>query len=153
MSVSVGIIGFGRIGAEHAGWLAQAEGIQAVAVADATEARRAIASSHGLKAFGTGEELLADTSIDAVLVATPTAMHFEHAMAALAAGKHVMVEKPMTLDLATSRQLLEEAKRRKRVLSVFHNRRWDIDYLTLRQAVQSGTFGRIINVESRLGQW
>src|SRR5882762_1399387 len=138
MSVSVGIIGFGRIGAEHAGWLALADGIQAVAVADATEARREIAKGRGLKAFATTEELLADTSIDAVLVATPTAMHFEHAMAALAAGKHVMVEKPMTLDLATSRQLLEEAKRRKRVLSVFHNRRWDIDYLTLRQAVQSG---------------
>src|SRR6266699_2850993 len=112
MSVSVGIIGFGRIGAEHAAWLAQAEGIQALAVADATEGRCGIATSRGLKAFSTAEELLADTSIDAVLVATPTAMHFEHAMAALAAGKHVMVEKPMTLDLPTSRQLLEEAKRR-----------------------------------------
>src|SRR5947209_3450772 len=68
MAVNVGIIGFGRIGAEHAGWLAQAEGIEAVAVADATEARREIAKARGLKAFGTGEELLADTSMDAVLV-------------------------------------------------------------------------------------
>jgi predicted dehydrogenase len=153
MSVNVGIIGFGRIGAEHSGWLAQANGIKAVAAADATEARRAIAVGRGLKAFSTPEELLIDPSIDAILIATPTAMHFDHAMAALAGGKHVMVEKPMTLDLKTSRQLVDEAHRRKRVLSVFHNRRWDPDYLTLRQAAQSGQFGRIINVESRLGQW
>src|SRR5947209_4768077 len=135
MSLSVGIIGFGRIGAEHSAWLAQANGIKPVAIADATEARRAIAVGRGLKAFSTPEELLADPSIDAILVSTPTAMHFEHAMAALAAGKHVMVEKPMTLDLKTSRELLDEAHRRKRLLSVFHNRRWDPDYLTLRQAV------------------
>jgi predicted dehydrogenase len=153
MSVNVGIIGFGRIGAEHAQLLDQSEGITAAAVADATPARRAIAESRGLKAFDTTEKLLSDPSIDAILVATPTAMHFDHALTALMAGKHVMVEKPMTLDLATSSQLLAEAQKCSRVLSVFHNRRWDIDYLTIRAAVQRGHFGRIINVESRLGQW
>jgi predicted dehydrogenase len=149
----VGILGFGRIGAEHAAWLSAASGIKPVAIADATPARRAIAGSRGLKSYEKPEQLLADPAIDAVLVATPTSMHFDHAMAALAAGKHVMVEKPMTLDLPTSQQLVAEAKKRERVLSVFHNRRWDIDYLTLQAAVAAGKFGRIINVESRLGQF
>jgi predicted dehydrogenase len=80
-------------------------------------------------------------------------MHFDHAMAALSAGKHVLVEKPMTLDLPKAKQLVDEAARRSRVLSVFHNRRWDLDYLTVKQAVESNLLGRLINVESRLGQW
>ena len=153
MAVHIGIIGFGRIGAEHATWLENAEGIRAMAVADGTPARRAMAESCGLKAYSKVDELLSDSNVDAILVSTPTAMHFEHAVKALAAGKHLMVEKPITLDLKTAMQLTAEAKTRRRVLSVFHNRRWDIDYLTVRQAVHSGQFGKIINIESRLGQW
>ncbi len=153
MTVHIGIIGFGRIGAEHAAWLESVDGVRAVAIADGIPARRAMAESRGLKAYASVDELLNDAAIEAILVSTPTAMHFEHAMKALVAGKHVMVEKPMTLDLKTATQLTAEAVSRKRVLSVFHNRRWDIDYLTIRQAVQSGQFGKIINVESRLGQW
>ena len=153
MAVHIGIIGFGRIGAEHATWLEKAEGIRAFAVADETPARRAMAESRGLKTYANVEELLNDPKVDAVLVSTPTAMHFDQAMNALAAGRHVMVEKPMTLDLPTATKLVKEAINRKRVLSVFQNRRWDIDYLTVRQAIQSGQFGKVINVESRLGQW
>lgn len=153
MAINVGIIGYGRIGAEHAAWLGSAEGIHAAAIADATPARRALAEGRGIKAYATAAELLGDSSIDAILVATPTAMHFENAMSALSAGKHVMVEKPMTIDLQTAQVLVAKAEQSGRVLSVFHNRRWDIDYLTVRQAVQSGQFGKIINIESRLGQW
>src|ERR1700733_8470498 len=128
-AVKVGIVGFGRIGAEHAAWLAQANGIRAAATADATPARRAMAEARGLQVYDDPQQLLADPDIDAILIATPTSMHFDHAMAALAAGKHVMVEKPMTLDFPSSQKLLAEAQRRGLVLSVFHNRRWDIDYL------------------------
>jgi predicted dehydrogenase len=151
--LGIGIIGFGRIGAEHAGWLASCAHARAVAVADATPARQALASARGLTVYGRIDAMLSDPKVEAVLVATPTAMHFEHASAALAAGKHVLVEKPMALDLDQSRKLVEDAERRGRLLSVFHNRRWDPDYLTLRQAVGAGTFGKILNVESRLGQW
>jgi predicted dehydrogenase len=151
--LGVGIIGFGRIGAEHAGWLSACSGVRAVAVADGTPARQEIASRRGLRVHTTVDALLADRGVGAVLVATPTAMHFGHATAALAAGKHVLVEKPMALDLAESRAMIQDAARRDLVLSVFHNRRWDLDYLTVRQAVQSGVLGKLINVESRLGQW
>jgi scyllo-inositol 2-dehydrogenase (NADP+) len=151
--IGVGIIGFGRIGAEHAGWLTRAAGIEAVAVADGTPARQDLARQRRLRAYGTVEELLEDRAVGAVLVATPTAMHFEHAMAALAAGRHVLVEKPMALDLAQSQQMVVAAAERGVVLSVFQNRRWDLDYLTVRQAVESGALGKLINVESRLGQW
>jgi predicted dehydrogenase len=152
--LGIGIIGYGRIGAEHAGWIAAAGGaLSVVAADDVTPARNALAASRGLKTYSDMDALLADPAVGAVLVSTPTAMHFEHASRALAAGKHVMVEKPMALDLAQARTLVEEAARRKLVLSVFHNRRWDLDYLTVRAAIESGAFGRVINVESRLGQF
>jgi predicted dehydrogenase len=152
--LGIGIIGFGRIGAEHAGWLANSTHAQAVAVADATSARQKLARDRGgLTVYDTIDAMLADARVQAVLVSTPTAMHFEHTTAALAAGKHVLVEKPMALDLPQSRALVEDAERRGLLLSVFHNRRWDPDYLTLKQAVAAGTFGKVINVESRLSQW
>jgi predicted dehydrogenase len=149
----VGIIGFGRIGAEHAGWLKAAKGVEPVAVADVTPARRDLAQSRGLKPYEKYEDLLADREVDAILVSSATAMHFEHASAALSAGKHVLVEKPMALDLKHSAELVRRADDAKRVLSVFHNRRWDVDYLTGLDAVKSGRVGKLINVESRIGQW
>ena len=152
--LGIGIIGFGRIGAEHAGWIdAAEEGIRAVAADDVTPARREMAASRGLKVYDDMDAMLADPAVGAVLVSTPTAMHFDHAWRALAAGKHVMVEKPMALDLAQARTLVDEAERRELLLSVFHNRRWDLDYLTVKGAIDSGAFGRVINVESRLGQF
>jgi predicted dehydrogenase len=151
--MNVGIVGFGRIGNEHAGWLASANGIQAMAAADPTPARLALAESRGLRAFDRVELMLADTSIDVALISTPTSMHFDHAMLAIRAGKHVMIEKPMALNFEQAQRLAGAAAGSKRVLSVFHNRRWDRDYLTVKSAILSGAFGRIINVESRLGQW
>jgi len=149
----VGIIGFGRIGNEHAAWLAGASNARAVAVADATLARREKAAAAGLKAYERVHQLLNDSAVDAILVATPTSMHHEHALAAIQSGRHVMIEKPMALDAKSAQALADAASDRHVVISVFHNRRWDIDYLTVRQAIASGRFGKVINVESRLGQW
>lgn len=161
--LGIGIIGFGRIGAEHAAWIAAAGGgggggggrdsARVACVADPTGARRERARAAGLDVVADVEELLRRDDVSAVLVASPPSMHFDHAVAALQAGRHVIVEKPMTLDYPTARRLAEEAERRGRVISVFHNRRWDVDFLTLSAAVAAGTFGRVINVESRLGQW
>ena len=151
--VRIGIVGFGRIGAEHAGWIASASGARAVAAADPTAARRQLASDRGLRATAAIESMLEDPSLEAVLVASPTSMHFQHARQALEADRHVMVEKPLAMSLAEARWLTAEAARRNRVLAVFHNRRWDMDYLTVEQAVRAGVFGRLISVESRLGQF
>src|SRR3954463_10405800 len=151
--ISVGIIGFGRIGAEHAGWISRCKNARVVAVADATPARQELARSRSLLVYPEISGLIGDESVDAVLVATPTAMHFDHVQLALNANKHVLVEKPMALDLDGARRLAELAERKNLLLCVFQNRRWDIDYLTVKKHVQSGIFGKIINIESRLGQW
>jgi scyllo-inositol 2-dehydrogenase (NADP+) len=151
--ISIGIIGFGRIGAEHSNWLSRTRSARAVAVADGTDARRKLAEENGLHAYTQIPDLLNDKSIEAVVVSTPTSMHFEHVQLALSAGKHVLVEKPMALDLDQSRRLADMAERAGKILSVFHNRRWDIDFLTVKKHLGAGVFGKIINIESRLGQW
>ena len=149
----IGIIGYGRIGNEHAAWIDASGAARVAMVYDPTPQRREIAGDRGLATTEDFSRLLSDPSIDAVLISTPTSMHCEHALAALRAGKHVMVEKPMGLDLKQSQQMADLSQQTGRVLSVFHCRRWDIDYLTVKQAIASGAFGRIINIESRLGQW
>jgi len=149
----VGIIGFGRIGAEHARWIGATQNVRVACVFDPTQARRALAESCGYVGVGSLSELLQRDDVDAVLVSTPTSMHFEHAAKSIDAGKHVMIEKPMALDYAQSKQLAERAQAKGVVMSVFHCRRWDVDYLTVKHAIASGVFGKIINIESRLGQW
>ncbi|CAN5405187.1 Gfo/Idh/MocA family oxidoreductase [soil metagenome] len=151
--MNVGILGFGRIGNEHARWLAQCDRARAVAAFDPTPQRRSLAESLGLRGFDSAESLLNDASIDAVLISTPTSMHFDDASKALAAKKHVMVEKPVALTHDEAAQLAALSRSAGKTISVFQNRRWDIDYLTVKSAIDSDVLGRVFNVESRLGQW
>jgi predicted dehydrogenase len=151
--MDIGIIGYGRIGNEHAGWIAQSSLGRVAKVFDPTPQRRAVAEARGLHVVDDVDDLLSDPEIPAVLIATPTSMHTEHTLRALRAGKHVMVEKPMTLMLSEAQLVAEEAHKHRRVLNVFQCRRWDIDYLTIKSTIASGALGRIFNVESRLGQW
>lgn len=88
--------------------------------------------------------------IDLVVVATPNHTHFALAQAALRAGKHVVVDKPMTPSLSEARELDATARAHGRLLSVFHNRRWDSDFLSVRQAVDEGLIGEIRHFESRI---
>jgi predicted dehydrogenase len=88
--------------------------------------------------------------IDVVVIATPNETHFALAQAALRAGKHVVVDKPLTPSLPEAAELLTTARARGRLLSVFHNRRWDSDFLTVRQAIQEGLVGEVRHFESRI---
>src|SRR5690348_7901150 len=107
--IGVGIIGFGRIGNEHAGWLRACSKAAPLAASDPTPARREKAAAIGLAAHDEVASLLDDPAIDVVLIATPTSMHCDHALAALVAGKHVMIEKPMALDLPQAKRIVDAA--------------------------------------------
>ncbi len=97
--------------------------------------------------------LLADPSVGLVVVATPNASHFEIANQALQAGKHVVVDKPFTIRSREADILIALARARGRVLSVFHNRRWDGDFLTVRQVLRQGLLGRLVEYESRFDRF
>ncbi len=93
------------------------------------------------------EAILADPEIELVIVNTPEPTHFSFAQAALAAGKHVVVEKAFTSTLAEAETLIELSQQKGKVLSVFQNRRWDADFLTLQKVIQEELVGRIVELE------
>jgi predicted dehydrogenase len=97
--------------------------------------------------------LLNDPDIDLVVIATPNDTHFPLAKAALEAGKHVVVDKPFTVTLSQARELESLAKHCGRVLSVFHNRRWDSDFLTVSALINEGQLGEVCYFESHFDRF
>jgi predicted dehydrogenase len=101
----------------------------------------------------TPEAAFADPTIDLVVIATSNASHHPLARAALLAGKHVVVDKPCTVTLAETEDLLAVAKQQNRVLTVYQNRRFDGDFLLLQQVLASGQLGRITHFESHFDRF
>jgi scyllo-inositol 2-dehydrogenase (NADP+) len=93
-------------------------------------------------------EILNSNTVELIVVNTPNASHFAYAKAALNAGKHVVVEKPFTVTVAEADELIALAKRKSKVLTVFQNRRWDNDFLTVRKIIEGGLLGKIVEVET-----
>jgi scyllo-inositol 2-dehydrogenase (NADP+) len=91
--------------------------------------------------------------IDVIVVATPNPTHFDLARKALLSDKHVVVDKPFTNTVAEAQELIALAKSRRRLLSVFQNRRWDGDFLTLRRLLAEGPLGEIAQFESRYDRY
>jgi scyllo-inositol 2-dehydrogenase (NADP+) len=120
--IRVGIVGYGLAGSVfHAPLIRACERMDLSAVLTSREAPNRVSSL---------DELIERS--DLVVVASPNTTHFPIARQALEAGRHVVVDKPLTVTVAEADALIELAARQKRVLSVFHNRRWDSDYLTVR---------------------
>lgn len=99
------------------------------------------------------DQVLADPAIDLIVLATPNDLHAAQAEAALAAGKAVVVDKPFTLTAAEARRLTALADERGLLLSVFHNRRWDADFLTLRRVIAEDRLGPVVRLESSFNRW
>lgn len=93
------------------------------------------------------ERILSDKAVDLVVVNTPNALHYSMACAALDAGKHVVVEKPITVSVSEAKALIGRARARQRLLAVFHNRRLDAEYLTLARHLAANDLGRLVEVE------
>lgn len=143
----VGVIGYG-MGARvfHAPLISATPGLELAAIVSGR--RDEIASRYpGVPVLDDAEAVFADPSIDLVVVVTPNASHFDLASRALKAGKHVVIDKPFACTAGEAQELI--ARSRGRLLSVFHNRRWDGDFLTLKKLIATGTLGQIAQVESR----
>ena len=99
------------------------------------------------RAFPSLEAALAEKSVDLVVLATPSGLHAEQAIAALEAGKHVIVDKPMAATTADADRMIAAARRADRMLSVYHNRRWDGDFVAVRELVGREAVGPLRLVE------
>lgn len=151
--IGVGLIGFGLGGrAFHAPFIRATPGMRLSAVVS-RDPPKVHAVYPEVKVVPDVAALLAEPGLDLVVVASPDDLHAEHAIAALQAGKHVLIDKPFATTLADARAIASEAERTRRLLAVFHNRRWDADFLTLRRLIADDTLGHISQFESHFDRW
>jgi scyllo-inositol 2-dehydrogenase (NADP+) len=151
--IQVGLIGYGM-----AGRVFHAPSITAVPelhLGKVVERRTADSRTRypWVEVVADASAVLDDPAIELVVIATPNESHFPLAEAALRAGKHVVVDKPFTTTTAEAETLVALALAHQRVLSVYHNRRWDGDFLTVQQVVRGGHLGRIVEFESRFDRF
>ena len=142
--IKVGLVGYGLAGMVfHAPLLTNIEGFELTKVVTTNQVAKARADLPGVSVVAQAEDLWADSDLDLVVIASPNLTHYPLAQAALQAGKHVVVDKPFTNTSQEAHQLIELASATGRVLSVFQSRRWDGDFLTIKECFASGLLGDI----------
>ncbi len=102
----------------------------------------------GIKAYNSSEEMVQDPAINVVVITTIPTSHFELCKLALEHGKHVIVEKPFTPTSKEAEELIEIARKHERLLTVYQNRRWDTDFLTLSALLKDAKLGRVVEFET-----
>ena len=151
-SVGVGLIGYGAIAQAHAASITATAGLTLAGICDVSEARRHTAAHDwSVRTHARAEDMLEDPDIHLVVVGTPPSIHADSVMAALRAGKHIVCEKPFALRVEEVDRMIDAAVARDLVLTVFQSRRWDPDYLAMRDVVRSGGIGEVFYIESFIG--
>jgi predicted dehydrogenase len=144
-----GIIGAGMIGAFHLKAIQAMDGCEVAGVADLSPERAtAFAAEHTVTAFASVSEMLAHPDIDIVTVGTPSGAHFEPALAAIEAGKHVVVEKPLEVTTERIDEMMAAAKKHGVTLAAILNRRFHPSIDAFKQAVDQGRFGRLTSASA-----
>jgi predicted dehydrogenase len=150
MNHKLGIIGYGGMGHLHHHFSPMVDGLDVVAAYDIDRSRVNLAENLGLRPYFKLEDILNDSDVDIILVATPNDSHKELSIAALQAGKHVICEKPVTTNSNDLKEIIKVAKKAQRQFSVHQNRRWDKDFLTVKKVLDEGVIGKPFYVESRV---
>ena len=151
-SLKVALIGYGVAGKVfHAPVIRAVSGVELTHVVRRSGER--IPELPDVRVIGDAGEVLREAEIDVVVIATPNPSHLPLGMAALEAGKHVVIDKPFTITSGDADALIGLAEKKQRVLSVYQNRRWDGDFQTLRALLASGALGDVVSYESNFDRF
>lgn len=151
--LNAALVGYGFVGKVfHAPLIANTPGLRLHTVVS-SDARKVSADHPGVRVLAKAEAAFTDPEIDLVVIAAPNPVHADLASAALAHGKHVVVDKPFTVTLQQARRVIADADRAGRIVSVFQNRRWDADFLTLRQLIAEGALGEVMEFHSHFDRY
>jgi len=151
--IRAGLIGFGLGGRVfHAPLLSSVEGIELAAIVERTT-NKAAERYPGITTYRALDAMLADASLSLIVVTTPNDSHFEFARQSLEAGKHVVVDKPMCVTSAEVAELITLAAAKGLLLAPFHSRRFDSDFLTLKELLHDAPLGRLVSFESTMDRW
>ncbi|WP_316382844.1 oxidoreductase [Enterobacter mori] len=152
-TINIALIGYGFVGKTfHAPLIQSIEGLT-LAVVSSRDEEKVKRDLPNVLVVATPEEAIQHPDVDLVVIASPNATHAPLAALALNAGKHVVVDKPFTLDMQEARELIALADEKQRLLSVFHNRRWDSDFLGIKQVIEEGRVGKVKLFESHIDRF
>ena len=152
-TLDVALVGYGFVGKVfHAPLIAHTPGLRLHTVVS-SDAGKVHADHPGVRVLADPEAALTDAGIDLVVIASPNRTHAPLALAALRAGRHVVVDKPFTVDVGEARAVVAAAERAGRMVSVFQNRRWDSDFLTLRRLINDGRLGEVVELHSHFDRF
>lgn len=151
MAYRLAIIGYGGMGGWHHKNIGErVEGIEVVGAYDIRQDIGEKIERNGLKSYKTLEELLEDQSIDIVTIATPNNFHKDLACKCMKSGKHVVCEKPVTMNAKELEEIIQVEKETGKLFSVHQNRRWDKDYVIIKEILKSQIIGEPYYIESRV---
>jgi predicted dehydrogenase len=154
--VRCAVVGYGpafNMGKAHCNQIMATKGLELAAVCDADPKRIEAAEKDfpKIKTFEDLGEMLKSADVDLITIVTPHNTHASLALQCLKAGKHVIVEKPMCITTAEATAMIDEAKKRNLMLTVFHNRRLDGDFLALKETISKGRIGEVFHLEAFMG--
>ena len=150
MKKNVVVIGYGGMGGWHCSHLLKSDVANLAGIFDIKEARQEAARQAGIKAYDSFEAVLADPTVDILTLAVPNDCHKDYAIRAMKAGKNVISEKPVTLCSADLQEMIDASDETGKLFTVHQNRRWDADFLSMKQIYESGVLGPVFNIESRV---
>ncbi len=150
MKHTFAVIGYGGQGAWHTKELLKSDVAVLTGIFDIDEKKKKAAIQNGIYSYASMEELLTDSAVESVVVATPNDSHKELVVKCLEAGKHVICEKPVEMSAEAFDEMSEAAQKYGKKFTVHQNRRWDVDFLAMKKIVDSGEIGELINIESRV---
>ncbi len=150
MKKKFAVIGYGGQGFWHTQEMLANDVVILKGVYDIQDSRNRLAEENGIYAYESVEALLADPEVDAVVVATPNDSHKELVIRAMEAGKHVICEKPVEMTCAAFDEMVAVAEKTGKIFTVHQNRRWDGDFLTMKNLMESGEIGGLLHIESRV---
>jgi predicted dehydrogenase len=152
--IRFGIVGCGVISNVHAQCIQELEDLELAGVFDRSEERRnAFARQHGTVAYPSYSAMLADTTIDAVCICTPSGLHADQAVQALREGKHVFLEKPMALNAHDATRVCRAAEASGRLITVVSQRRFYEDVIRVKNLIRDGAFGKLVFCDLYMKFW
>ena len=146
----VAIVGFGGMGGWHKNKLLKSDVAELCGIWDIKEDRRQAARDENIHVYSSFEDVLADEKVDIVTVAVPNELHMPLSIAALEAGKNVISEKPVCLSSDELAKIIAASERTGKLFTTHQNRRWDADFLMMKQVYESGDLGEVFTMESRV---
>ena len=155
-NIRTGIIGFGLSGRVfHAPFIDTVEGYELTKISTANQERQKNAKEiyPSTEIVPDAKDIINDPNIDLVIVTSPNTEHFPLSKEALLAGKHVVVEKPFTVNVSEADELIEIALKQKKILTVYHNRRFTSDTRTVKKLLESDLLGEIVDYESHFDRY